>query len=79
MHKEDLTALVARWRENADAIEPEERDETTYSPEEEADEYIASAIRDCATQLEALLDPTVDTSSNASRQHFIETGEYLRK
>ena len=74
-----LRDLVARWNNDADLVDPDVPDDQPWDSWEEAESAaIADTYRTCAAQLEALLDSSIDTESSASRQHFIDTGRYLR-
>jgi hypothetical protein len=76
-HARAVYALADKWRADADAACPEARDENTYDPDGERSEVIADTLRVCATNLETAFG-LVDTESSVSRQHFIDTGRYLR-
>lgn len=72
-----LDALLADWRKQADTLDETPWDESAYDPEGEARDALAETLRQHATQVELALG-LVDISGSASRQHFIDTGRYLR-
>lgn len=71
-----LDEILAQWRANADDRDGEQ-DPDTYDPQGELSEAIAETVRSCANDVETALG-LVDTAHSASRQHYIDTGRYLR-
>lgn len=74
-----LAFKVAAWRETAEDLAV---DKETYDDHEEAtNDAMSEVYSECASQVMFLIAPHLgyDTASSASRQHFIDTGEYLRQ
>lgn len=53
---ERLRGLATSWRKAADDLDSEVRDETAVDWQAEENETVAAWLRDCASELEAVLD-----------------------
>lgn len=71
MCRHDLQWLWLSWREQAAELHHED-------PDDETTQVLADSLRECADDLKAALAGEFDYTSSASRQHYIETGRYLK-
>jgi hypothetical protein len=76
---EAMLGLIEEWRMHAARFDAVGEDELPALVAE-YDRNVGEVYDECASRLYfilAPLDPNIDTESSASRQNFIDTGEYL--